>query len=229
MDWLEWTETGLRWIYYIASIALVISLFFGFKQLKTLKYDISIRNQRAAFEKTIEYMEWFSQYIETISKFNIQFVQLKKEVIERSRDEQSKKLLSDLSFTIKVDIDKEDTFDKYVTNTTLDAVRLDLLRTSGAVHLLNELEIFAAVMNCRIADEDMAFTPLSDSYCEIVGYFYSMICQERSNNPKLYSNIVNLHRLWKRRIIKNRIKSEIDQKHKQLSQIPDTKTTPFGV
>jgi hypothetical protein len=229
VKWWEIAEIILRWLYYLAGVGLIFTLILGIRQLRLLQSDMKIRNQRASFEKTIEYLDWYSEFFDTLSKFRRDFNEMGKSLSETIPPDKQKMFIESVNIEYDGKVEPDDTFSDFKNEFSLYKTRVDVMKIAGALDVLNQLEIFAAVMNCRIADEEMAFTPLSDAYCQTVQSFYLVLCQQRGENPKLYSNIVGLYRMWQSRIDKNNIEDEINQKFARLSQLTDNKKPPLGV
>ena len=83
-------------------------------------------------------------------------------------------------------------------------------------NLLNELEWFS--MNCRygIADEEILYQSLHQSFLSDIFILYYRICEYNvSNEDKVYTNIIWLFRRWRDRFLE--IKREAEQK-KELYQ-----------
>lgn len=224
----EVIEVIVRWLYYAASIGLLASLFLGIKQLKLLQKDMKTRNQRAAFEKTIEYLDWYaSDFYNIYEKFLEKFNEAGKNILQNIDDTKKESLLKQININYEGEVEATDTFKTPVLKKY--GIRTELMRKYGALDVLNQLEIFSSVMLCGIADEEMAFTPLSDTYCETVREFYTVLCHQRTTNEKLYTNIVGLYKTWQSRIDTKVIKENIDKDFARLSQLPDNKITPLGV
>lgn len=67
-------------------------------------------------------------------------------------------------------------------------------------HLLNSLEYFAMYFNTGVADEEVVYQSLHQTYLKIVRAMYFVIAQ-RNDSPKdmYYTNIINLYIKWSER------------------------------
>lgn len=76
--------------------------------------------------------------------------------------------------------------------------------------LLNKLEAFALHLNTNLADEEILYPSLHQTYLKIVKYLYPHICCLNSKNTadKYYTNIIELYNKWRDRYI-NELNDEI--------------------
>src|SRR5438094_10995 len=56
-------------LYFLSNVVLATVALFGIQQIKLLKRDIHLRNERASKEKTLEYSQTYESYIELANKF----------------------------------------------------------------------------------------------------------------------------------------------------------------
>lgn len=83
--------------------------------------------------------------------------------------------------------------------------------------VLNNLELYSMTMIHGIADEEIAFLPTSNSFCNFVKYNYLALCIARENNTP-YDNIIRLFELWQDRIIYLAHKDE-KRKHEHAAKL----------
>lgn len=188
--------------YYVSGIIMTLSVIIGLLQIYYLKRDIKTSNQRAATEKSVEFLNWFSSfYLPKYGEY--------REKIKKLRE--GNKVFDEL-FSKKYEIDEN--FSKKINDD--DMLVLALKAKAGGEDLLNHLEFFAAAMISGLAESEIVFKPLAKVYCEFVEEFYLFICyNRRENNSNLFSNVVELYKKWSHRIEKEKLvtqQKEIKQK-----------------
>jgi hypothetical protein len=230
MHWLTEMTKYLEPIYYLTSIGLFASVIIGLYQLKLLKADIKTKNQRAATEKSLEYMDWFaSEFFPSLNKFREKHNEIRDALINKASGEEKQRLISEFKKPLKVDVDPKDKFSKTDTEIIYYSIPMSCMKVARVDNILNQLEFFSAAMLSGLADEKLTFNPLSDAYCDIVEEFYFVICELRGENGKLYSHVVKLYEVWKTRINKQKLEGQHREISEKMSKIPDTKITPLGL
>jgi hypothetical protein len=199
----------LEALYFIASIFMATTVIIGIRQIQILKSDIEIRNKRAAVEKSLEYLNFYSsQLLPARAKY---------------REELHKRVtkLADTSHLLN----KE--FKLSVDDLSKEIISECLLKDElGASHILNQLEFFSAAMLNRIADEDLVFTPVAHSFCQIVEEEFVLIALYRANSVP-FENVVKLYNKWSKRLEVQKYelqKAEAEQKILQMGN--DHKANP---
>ena len=95
---------------------------------------------------------------------------------------------------------------------------------------LNELESLAMYFACDLADEEVAFTPIGQSFCnncEACATFIGVFRQK--DKVKLYQNVVKLYGIWKPRVERTALEEQgklLEEKKSQLP--PDKRGIPLG-
>jgi len=193
--------------------------------------DIRQKNQRAAMEKSLEYLDWFaSDFFPAMNTYSQRVSELRKTLMERATEEAERKAIRNTFIKAsKIEIDLAGTFSKNERELSEYTIVVSSMGAAGASNVLNQLEYFAAAMTCGLADENLAFNPLSDAYCELVESLYLPLCRYRGDNDKLYSNLIKLYRIWKSRINKEVLEGKRKELSDKISQIKDTNITPFGL
>ena len=168
--------------YYVSGVFLLIGIGIGLYQLKILKKDLSDRNQRAAAEKSLEYLDFFSTSImPAMEKYDNA---MEVEVTKR----ESVSSLNDGKFLlVPGDLNKE------LTAETIISHRL------GIIRILNQLEFFGVAMLHGVADESIVFTPVGKVFCRFVEDEYVPLSLLRSEGVP-YKNLVELYSVWSSRI-----------------------------
>lgn len=61
---------------------------------------------------------------------------------------------------------------------------------------MNNLEYFAMSVNQNVADSDMLFVSLHQTYLKFVKYMYPTICKSNKNGESYYTYVIDLYRKW---------------------------------
>jgi hypothetical protein len=203
LSWFSVLKDILEVLYYLSGIGLLLGVIIAIQQLKLMKKDFNVKNQRASIEKSIEYLHLFateyipkaSKLLEDLSKKNIQFY--------------------------KGPINKEFYFDNNC-NLGSDYIKKNLIICAecGAIDVLNRFEYFSAALISGLADEELAFNPLASFYCEIVESLYVPLCYSRRNGlSTAYSNTIKLYNIWKARLDKLELEKKRSELDKEISKI----------
>lgn len=230
LDWLINLNKYLEPLYYIASIGLFASVIIGLYQLKLMKSDLKTKNQRAAMEKSLQYLDWFaSDFFPAQNNFMTKQNEIKRAMMEKAKDDKHRNRFQNAFKKAHIEFDVNDTFIKNTRELDEYAIPISCMSAARADNILNQLEYFAAAMSCGLADEELAFNPLSDAYCNVVEELYLMLCTLRTDNDKLYSNVIKLYRIWKSRINKQALEGKRQEISAKISQIQDTNIKPLGL
>jgi hypothetical protein len=208
--------------YHISGILLIITVIIGVIQLWLMKKDLSGKYKRASVEKSIEYLDMFaSDFIPKLSeyqkKYNDALSKLNQQLTEEGKP-QLKEIPS-------IEIPLEDYFIVETEPSHDIIINVILMNKCGADELLNRLEYFSAAMLSGLADEKLAYNPLSDLYCSLIDELYHNICMSRgrNKNSKLYTNVIALYKKWKNRIIRSELEQNKKTINDKLSKTTDDK------
>ena len=99
---------------------------------------------------------------------------------------------------------------------------------SNVSTLLNKLESFALHLNSNLADEEILYPSLHQTYLKVIKYLYPHICYLNSKNiaDKYFTNIVELYNNWRDRYLEelhNEITSDEKARTKKLNYKKNTK------
>lgn len=211
----------LEIVYFISGPLLVITsglillqiklakqnLIASYELLAQEKKDLKLRAKRDSIESSCEQIKKYMEEIVPMRWELNEYIKLiKLEHIKR------------LTFTRKdLKMSRED-FDKWYEN-----VKSDPGKSEKTISILNKLETFSIYFIKGIADESVAFSSMSISFCEIVEDLYPLICIYREDNREnsYFTNLAELYKLWKERI--ESINSYIvkDSLEKQLSNLKE--------
>jgi hypothetical protein len=211
--WDSWIRPVLEALYFLAGIGLFATVFIALKQLRLLKEDMRTKNKRASVEKSIEYLHWFST----------DFIPKTNPILDSLIGVHNAESFID-------NMNREFVFDDKVSPTNTEVVNMIVAcRDLGAVDILNQLEYFSSTMTSGLADEELAFNPLSTIYCDITERLYPLICEFRKEgNTKMFSNIVKLYGIWKDRVEKIDLESKRSDIESRLSKFTEERISSIG-
>lgn len=195
----------LEGLYFLASIGLFAGVLVGIRQFKLMKKEYEVNNKRASVEKSIEYLNLFAT--EFIPKIAEVFSEIHK---------------SNIKF-YKGPINEEFKFDKNC-NLGVEYVRKNLVicMRAGADDILNRFEYFSAALISGLADEELAFNPLAQPFCEVVEKLYIPLCYtRREEGTTSFSNTVKLYNIWKKRLQKANLERKKSKLDEQISKIEE--------
>jgi len=172
----------LELLYFVAGIVVAPAVIYGLQQVKLLKRDIRIRNERASKERAIEFA---SRYLNVYVKLDASFV----------RDRMAENL---------------PTYDGKAGNFTSSSIDQRLLSTSRKRYgimswlpAMNELETISAAFVTGVADEATGFGIIGRTFCSAVRQDYDLICLSRKEvvaTHDYWRNIVELYKIWSPRL-----------------------------
>lgn len=212
MELLSYIKEWIEYLYYMSGIGMLITIFIGLRQLKLVKADIKVKNQRAAAEKTMDFLAWFSE------KFVKKYSNRMREINREKYDEK----LSNFNYNEYVK-------KNYILNENEisdEAGRyIQILGRNEGVDTLNELEYMSFAFVQGVADEEIAFNSLSNLFCEAVEQHYILLMYYRSirEQQNLYSNVTELYEIWNTRIQNDKKDLSIKQLNEQVVEISNTK------
>lgn len=212
----------LELLYYLSGIILAIGVIVCIKQLRVAKDEIKLlnqdyktKNERAAIESSLKYLEVAKTIIRDMSDYQTKF---SKEVSKRA---DTKHLFNkDFLFESLDDILKEKEL----------VVDLLVSEKMGVTHIFNELEVFSVAMLNGVADEDIVFTPFGKVFCTFIEEEHLRLSFSRTTGTP-YENLVKLYNVWSDRIevqVYELQKREAEDKIKSKGNNYDTRT-PIGL
>lgn len=206
-EFLSQAKPYLEVLYYLSMLSLAIIGAIGLRQIFLLKCDIRTRNLRAANKEAIALIDrYLGKYVAIYDKH---YLQLTKDHVPKFDGE-----VDDFSLTQKSDLER---------------TRNRFAQGKHWPDVLNELEIIAAGINSRLANEELAFSSFGKSFCSTVESSYDIISFVRSKGTVKYcNNIVDLYRRWHARIKQMELERKKDQIDEQLRKTVDQKFESIG-
>jgi len=209
-EFRQWFEM----LYFVSGIVVAIAVVYGLKQIRVLKKDIRLRNERAAKEKAIEYgSRYLCNYVHLETAFFV--------------DYQSEKLRS-----------YSGPIGDFTSESVLrDVKRLDMAQKRYALPswltAMNELEAISAAFTSGVADEATGFKIIGRSFCGTVQYDYDLIAlsRDRAKDARGYwSNIVQLYKMWSPRLKEAELRQAKEQLDSRIAAVAaqSTRIAPIG-
>lgn len=205
MEWYLLFKEIVEILYMLSGVGLLVGLFFGYKQLRLMSQDYSTKNQRSSIEKSIEYLNLFATtFIPLISKY-LEATSKEKNDLQKYKGPKDKNFKFDNNCNPR---------SEYIKNYIEASINL------GAINILNQLEYFSAAMMSGVADEELAFTPLAETFCATVDEFYVTICYSRmKDGSNSFSYTISLYNHWKSRLEKTHLENHRNKIDEKISKI----------
>jgi hypothetical protein len=205
-------RTYLELLYFASGIVVAVAVALGLQQIRLLKKDMRIRNERAAKERAIEYGRLYLTAF--ISSANKAYAALEKANLS-THDEP----VGDFSASpTRTPQQLERTAKRLVNPFLLDA--------------LNHLESIAASFVTGVADESTGFKICGRSFCGSVESYYDVIaaCRNKKNAVAYWNNIVALYGMWSPRLSQAELRKEKERLEAKLAATaPSSEVPPIGV
>jgi hypothetical protein len=98
----------------------------------------------------------------------------------------------------------------------------------NAVTYLNALDAVAVYFMNGIADEELAFPAMGRPFCRQVERVQLILAYHQSIAPHSYDAIISLYNIWKERVNKLHLESQVDALTGRLKDYSDRKIKPIG-
>ena len=199
----EWSEMAG----HVGDVTVAIAALFGLQQIRLLKTDMRLRNQRAASEKAMEAVTKYADFAALAAVF---FNDLHTANLETYKGP-----IGDFS-PASVPAEWEDLAKKRVA-------------IQSWIPAINSLDTVAATFVYGVAAEDTGFDMIGRSYCANVGHFYDLIARYRKDEVQPhFQAIVKLYGIWANRLSKAQLQVARSALDAQIGKLPDTKITAIG-
>ncbi len=196
-------------LYFASGVVVAMAAIRALAQLRLMKQDVCIRNERASAEQAIQHVSRYAG--EYVRLCNVEF------------DERKSRGLPDYCGTV------EDFSPQSLSEADRKVATRRCFEADKWAAPLNELELIAAAFVSGVADERIGFRVIGRSFCANVGFAYdriSLLRYERQNAP--YQSIVDLYGLWAPRLTKAELADERSRLEARMSRIPDKVVPPIG-
>jgi len=195
-------------LYFLSGVALAAIAAYGIQQVKLLKKDIRIRNERASKEKALEFAEKYELFI--------------------LLDERFHKACEDKNIPI---------YSGPIGDFSKDSVPEDLRKNARNrydmpwLESVNKLELIASAFVSGVADEQLGFEIIGWSFCATVANKYDILCICRgiAKTHPVYQTIVDLYQLWAPRLSRTELLEARREIEKRIAATVDRTIPPIGV
>lgn len=190
----------------IISFGILVAIF----QIRLLKKDIRIRNERASKERSIEAA---SRYLSDYVNFDGVFFN---EVQEKKLNKRFEGPYSE--------------FKRGKIHASGDFIKR--LSCDSILPALNELEAISAYFVTGVGDEETGFSIIGKTFCHTVESKYDIISflHDSGGGQPYYSNIVILYGIWRPRLTKEQLEIEKKILDGKISSVAgDRKISPIGL
>ena len=199
-------------LYYLAGIGLFSGIVIALRQLKVMKDDIRIKNKRASVNKSIEYLNWFAtEFIPESDEYYGKLIGKKINLYDK---------LKQYDFNYNEEVNQK-------SKTVMDSIKIK--KECGAGNLNNQLEFFSAAMMSGLADEELAFNPLAEAFCEYVEINYDVYCDSRKGGrDRLFSHTIALYKMWHERLESIGLSKEKQKIEEKMSKMTGQRVKILG-
>jgi hypothetical protein len=204
-DFVSTTRPIIELLYLLSGIVLVFVALYGTQQIKLLKADIQIRNERAAKEKALENANRFlEEYIPAFNKYYEALVAAKLSIYNGPIQ----------TFNFKEEFENGPALDKLI----------ERMKIKEWVAALNQLEGIAASFVTGVADERTGFDIFGLAYVSSVSSCYDVICacqlsKFSAGETTYYRNTIKLFHVWHSRLTAKQVEIAREKLTQQLFDI----------
>ncbi len=213
------------WVDVVTQIILVILGFGVFWQIKVAKDGLRTSCAREAAAMSVKLAKEFVE--ETIPQINIFFEKLDLKNFSFMPLAMKDFYMEEVrAFNLMHAKQFEATIGFFKANNDL---------RNDCIAILNSLEAFAMNFDKGVADEEVAFTALSQVYCNYVECFSPVLCSLRDPKSNFFTNVVSLYKLWSGKMVLKKLTLDketiVDKFNEQLDKVKSDvkKMTPIGV
>jgi len=209
----------------IGALATAGSLIYIVRQVKLQKKEIGINLDYQKREKALEMCQYYENLLDDIfeiqrlfkeywKNLNIQPVFrmekfTKDEILEKHSESEVEKM-----HEVSIEVMRE-------LNTEFILLQMSIGNETYQKFnsVLNKLEYFSMSFISGIADEEVVYQSLHQSFFTIVSFFYPSIClfNSKGGKDKYYTNLIELYNIWKKRE-KKQEKTEKQYKQKMSDE-----------
>ena len=200
---LDALRSFLEILYFIAGIGLFVVAIIALQQIRLAKTDIKTRVAReAAKESAVQIAHWVDRILPSIRELNSHKKKINLERLKCSMDRFEVEELKDSKCWSH--------HDKAVDLLSEDSEFLDL-----TANTVNMVESSAMYFCSGIANEELAFSALSETFCDFVEETFYLYCgMRRKDELNRWDHTVDLYRKWSKR----RIKHDLDGQQNTLAK-----------
>jgi hypothetical protein len=200
-------RTIAEFLYFLSGVALAVIAVFGLQQIKILKRDIKVRNDRASKEKALEFVQKYEDFIGLHNAFFRDCVEKKFGMYEGP--------IGDFSWESIKPAERPNAINRIMLNTSLGA--------------MNKLNLVAACFMSGVADEQLGFSIIGKGFCANVANIYDLLSFARGEKKSVsFQPIVDLYQLWSPRLSKAQLLQAREDIETQLAATVERSIRAIG-
>ena len=202
---LDALRSFLEILYFIAGIGLFFVASIALQQIWIAKTDIKTRIYReAAKEAAVQITHWADVIIPSMNK-----------LISYQNKIPFQRLSCSMERFDMEELDSQDSKARSHQQKAVDLLMKDSEFGDLTLDAVNLVEASAVYFCTGVADEEMAFMPLSAVFCDFVERTFFFYCSMRKQDHlNRWDYTVKLYRVWSQR----RIKHDLDAQHNTLTK-----------
>lgn len=100
--------------------------------------------------------------------------------------------------------------------------------TLPILQVLNAVEAFSTYFIKEVADEEIAFSAVGQTYCSSIESMFFDIASGRDVDDQSFQNMIELYRLWNNRLEKQSLLKEKSKITQKLENVQENKVNPIG-
>jgi hypothetical protein len=213
MDFFDSTKSIVENLYLLSGPILTLLAVAGIVQLFLTKKTLIINSQRDAANLAAQQLrDYCERVIPTLNKYDISLRKEKIQDVDIEIGEFSRQYLEKKLGKPRL---------KEIVNERLKLLYLQL-------NALNTLESFSIYFVKGIADEQIAYSSVGRTFCFSVEKYYFDIAFSRSKDDNAFQNIIDLYKLWRSRLDKEKLTKEQEDLLRRLNNINVETIDPIG-
>lgn len=211
----------LDYLSKLSSFGLFIVACIGLNQLKIAKKDIRVKSERESITLTGEICTKYGNEI------IILFQEIYKTISKSKYKEKINEIMKKLGNELKENEICEGFFKKSDHWFELISIYMDIDLIDDFNLLANQLEGISIYFIKGVANEEIAFAPMGESFCNICNYIIPIIALSRctacgkcddSYKKHSYENLIELYQIWLSKIRNEQLSSQMKKINHELNK-----------
>jgi hypothetical protein len=214
MELIDKSKSILENAYFVSGILILVTVVVGIVQVILAKRTLKINSRREAAKLAAEQIEIYM----------IRVIPLHNKLFYAEAEHKVKSVKLNVSeFTIKALIEAmgEESYKAAVK----DRIKL----VTYTLNVINSMEAFSVYFTKGVADEEIAFSAVGQTFVKSVESMYFDIAScINDSDDKSFQNLVQLYKLWSERFKKGKLLKDYKSLEEQLRSIEDVTIGPIG-
>ena len=216
---MEITKNILEIIYFLSGPLIAVFAFMALNQIKISKQQLQNDNKILNINSKRESIKLATEQCNIFMKEIIPNINMLDNIIEELKIDFYKKAQVTIEQG-KISISPETQNDYFKIKYSKEYIQCIL-------EVLNSIEVFSIYFSSRIADENIAYLSVGETYCGTVKKLLPDIILVGKGNH--FKNILPLFMLWHFRLKKEKLENEKKKLEKELTTIKTQRVNPIGV